>query len=147
MRHSERTPRIQIEGHNINNLRYADDTVLTAETEEGLQELLDTVVKEREIKGLTLSSKKTEIMVISRKNNIPKCKVTIDNKVLQQIDKFKYLGTMVTSDGKCLQEIKNRIAQAKSAFQRMKSILTNPKLTFKVRRRILQCYKEPIMLN
>ena len=146
MRHLERTPGIQIGGHNINNLRYADDTILIAETEEDLQELLDTVVKESEMKGLTLNSKKTEVVVVSRKNDIPKCKITISNKVLQQVDKFKYLGTMVTSDGKCLQGIKSRIAQAKSAFQKMKSVLTNPKLTFQVRRRILQCYIEPIML-
>ena len=146
MHHLEGTPRIQIGGHNINNLRYADDTVLIAETEEDLQELLDTVVKESEIKGLTLNSKKTEVMVVSRKKDIPKCKVTIDNKVLQQVDKFKYLGTMATSDGKCLQKIKNRIAQTKSAFQKMKSVLTNPILTFKVRRRILQCHIQPIIL-
>ena len=111
-----------------------------------LQELLDAVVKESKIKGLTLNSKKTEVMMVSRKNDIPKYKITIDNKVLKQVGKFKYLGTMVTSDGKCLQEIKSRTAQAKSVFQKMKSVLTNPKLTFKVRRRILQCYIEPIML-
>ena len=107
MPHLEGAPGIQIVGHNINNLRYADDTVLIAATEKDLQELLDTVVKESEIKGLTLNSKKTEVMVVSRKNDIQKCKITIDNKVLQQVDKFKYLGTMVTSDGKCLQKIKS----------------------------------------
>ena len=146
MRHLEGIPGIQIGGHNINNLRYVDDTVLIAETEEDLQELLDTGIKESEIKGLTLNSKKTEVMVVSRKNDIPKYKITIDNKVLPQVDKFKYLGTMVTSAGKCSQEVKSPIAQAKSAFQKMKSILTNPKLIFKVRRRILRCYVEPIML-
>ena len=83
MRHLEGTLGIQTGGHNINNLRYADGTVLIAETEEDLQELVDTVVKESKIKGLTLNSKKTEVMVVSRKNDIPKCKITIDNKVLQ----------------------------------------------------------------
>ena len=83
MHHLEGIPGIQIGGHNINNLRYADDTVLIVETEEDLQELLETVVKESEIKGLTLTNKKTEVMVVSRKNDIPTCKITIDNKVLQ----------------------------------------------------------------
>ena len=70
-------------------------------------------------------------MLLSRKNDI-------NNKVLQQVDKFKYLRTMVTSDGK--------LARSKSAFQKMKSIFTNSKLTFKVRRTILQCYIEAIVL-
>lgn len=52
--------RIKVGGHNINSLRYADDTVLIADNEKDIQELLDIVVAESEYKGLSLNSKKTE---------------------------------------------------------------------------------------
>ena len=57
---------ISVGGHNINNLRYADDTVLIADSEEKLQKILTTVTDESE-KGITAQCKKTECMVISKK--------------------------------------------------------------------------------
>ncbi|GFO27738.1 hypothetical protein PoB_005424300 [Plakobranchus ocellatus] len=60
-------------GQNISNLRYADDTVLIAENKEDLQKLLNIVEEESRKKGLELNSKKTEVMVISRKQESPKC--------------------------------------------------------------------------
>ncbi|GFR93827.1 retrovirus-related Pol polyprotein from type-1 retrotransposable element R2 [Elysia marginata] len=67
MRHIEDYSGIKVGGHNINNLRYADDTVLIAENKSDLQKLLDVVYSESQKKGLELNSKKTEVMVISRK--------------------------------------------------------------------------------
>ena len=58
-------------GHNINNLRYADDTVLIADSEEKLQSILQTVTDASEEKGLQLNAKKTECMVISKKKGEP----------------------------------------------------------------------------
>ena len=55
---------INVGGHNINNLRYADDTVLIADSEDKLQEILTTVAEESEKKGLQLNAKKTECMVV-----------------------------------------------------------------------------------
>ena len=120
--------------------------MLMAETEPDLQKLLDVVNSESEIKGLTLNIKKTEVMVISKNKNNPICNITLKGNILKQVDKFKYLGTIITSDGKCIHEIKNIIFLAKTAFQKMKSILTNKKLSLNVRKRILQCYNEPILL-
>ena len=57
-------------GHNITNILYADDTILIAESEKGLQRLLDVVVRESEKRGLSLTYKKTECMVISKKGGI-----------------------------------------------------------------------------
>ncbi|GFS22812.1 retrovirus-related Pol polyprotein LINE-1 [Elysia marginata] len=67
MRHIEDYPGIKVGGHNINNLKYADDTVLIAENERDLQKLLDVVYSESQKKGLELKTKKTEVMVISKK--------------------------------------------------------------------------------
>ncbi|GFO03444.1 retrovirus-related pol polyprotein line-1 [Plakobranchus ocellatus] len=93
MRNLENHPGIKVGGQNINNLRYADDTVLLAENKEDLQKLLNIVEEESRKKGLELNSKKTEVMVISRKQESPKCDIFINEVKLKQTEKFKYLGT------------------------------------------------------
>ena len=146
MRALEGMPGIKVGGYNMNNIRYADDTVLIADNENELQEMLDTVVRESEKKGLSLNKKKTEVMVISKKNCTPACNIVMNGTVLKQVHKFNYLGSLITSDGRCINEIKRRMAQAKASFQNMKSILTNTRLSLRVRKRVLQCYIEPILL-
>ncbi|KAK3773584.1 hypothetical protein RRG08_022293 [Elysia crispata] len=146
MRQIEEIEGLKIGGHNINNIRYADDTVLTADSEEELQELLNKVVEESENKGLELNSKKTESMIITRKTSIPKCEIKIKENTIKQANSFKYLGTQITSDGRNHQEIKSRIAQAKASFQQMKSIMTNIKMSIVVRKRILEAFIEPVLL-
>ena len=101
---------------------------------------------ESRAKGLELNNKKTEVMVISRKLQTLSCKIKVQDKELRQVDKFKYLGTTITSDGRSNTEIKTRITQAKIQFQKMKAILTNRKLSIQTRKRVLQCYIEPILL-
>ncbi|GFO06480.1 RNA-directed DNA polymerase from mobile element jockey-like [Plakobranchus ocellatus] len=64
-------------------------------------------------------------MVISRKQESPKCNIFINQVKLKQTEKFKYLGTIVSNDGKTNREISARTAQAKINFQKMKTILTN----------------------
>ena len=81
--------------HNINNLRYADDTVLLAELEEKLQDLLNKVIvesKESKKKGLTIDCKKTECLVVSKKKS-PKCRLHIGEAIIKQVEKFNYLGS------------------------------------------------------
>ncbi|GFS18525.1 endonuclease-reverse transcriptase [Elysia marginata] len=146
MRHIEDYPGIKVGGHNINNLRYADDTVLIAENESDLQKLLDVVYSESQKKGLELNSKKTEVMVISRKANSLPVNVTVNKNKLTQRENFKYLGTLISSDGRSDTEIQARIAQAKTTFQKMKSILTNPYVSIQTRKRVLECYIEPILM-
>ncbi|GFO45563.1 protein fam69b-like [Plakobranchus ocellatus] len=72
MRNLENHPGIKMGGQNINNLRYADNTMLIAKNKEDLQKLLNIVEEESRKKGLELNSKKTEVMVISRKQESPK---------------------------------------------------------------------------
>ena len=132
-------------GHNINNLRYADDTVLISENEKDLQRLLNIVDSKSKEKGLELNSKKTEVMVISRKGEPPLI-ITINGIKLKQRDHFKYLGASVSSDGRNNTEISARIAQAKMMFQKMKTVLTNSHISIQTRKRTLECYIEPILL-
>ena len=139
-------PGIKFGGKMINNLKYADDTVLIAENEKDLQILLDIVVKESHKKGLELNCKKTEVMVVSRKADTPTCNIFINGSPLKQCKSFKYLGSLISSDGRNDKEISSRIGQAKMCFQKVKSILSNTQLSIDTRKRTLQCYIEPILM-
>ena len=132
-------------GHNINNLKYADDTVLISENEKDLQQLLNIIESKSKKKGLELNSKKTEVMVISRKEEPPLINITINGFKLKQRDHFKYLGALVSSDGRNT-EISARIVQAKMTFQKMKIVLTNSHISIHTRKRTLECYIEPILM-
>ncbi|GFR76316.1 endonuclease-reverse transcriptase [Elysia marginata] len=128
MQNLENCPGINVGGYNVNNIRYADDTVLIAENKDDLQKLLNIVEEESRKKGLELNSKKTEGMVISQKQEPPKCDIFINDAKLKQQDKFKYLGTIITSDGRNNNEIAARIAHAKTSFQKHISIQTRKRV-------------------
>ncbi|GFO48185.1 retrovirus-related pol polyprotein from type-1 retrotransposable element r2 [Plakobranchus ocellatus] len=85
MRNLENHPGIKVGGQNINNLRYADDTVLIAENKEDLQKLLNIVEEESGKKGLELNSKKTDVMVISRKSFIENGKISKQSYTRNQL--------------------------------------------------------------
>ncbi|GFO42822.1 craniofacial development protein 2 [Plakobranchus ocellatus] len=85
-------------------------------------------------------------MVISRKQESPKCDIFINEVKLKQAEKFKYLGTIISNDGKTNREISARTAQAKINFQKMKTILTNKHISMETRKRALQCYIEPVLM-
>ncbi|GFO43596.1 retrovirus-related pol polyprotein from type-1 retrotransposable element r2 [Plakobranchus ocellatus] len=118
MRNLENHPGIKVGGKNINNLRYADDTVLIAENKEDLQKLLNIVEEESRKKGLELNSKKTEVMVISRKQESPKCDIFINEVKLKQTEKFKYLGTIISNDGKTTEKYQQELLRQRSTFKR-----------------------------
>ncbi len=113
---------VVIGGHNANNLRYAHDTVLMAESGGELQELLDTVAEESRKKGLSINCKKTECMVVSKRRN-PRRRLHIGDVEIKQVEKFNYLGSMLTEDGKCDTEVRRRIGLAKEAYQKLDEIL------------------------
>ncbi|GFN96562.1 endonuclease-reverse transcriptase [Plakobranchus ocellatus] len=85
-------------------------------------------------------------MVISRKQELPKCDIFINEVKFKQTEKFKYLGTTISNDGKTNREISARTAQAKINFQKMKTILTNKHISIETRKRALQCYIEPVLM-
>ena len=93
---------IKIAGRNINNLRYADDTTLMAESEEGLKSLLMKVKEESEKVGLKLNIQKTKIMA---SGPIPSWK--IDGETAETVSDFIFLGSKITADGDCSHEIKD----------------------------------------
>ena len=92
-------------GKVVNSLRYADDTVILAESEQQLQKLINTVVTESELKGLYLNSTQSFTMVFSKAKVIPVCSVSVHGNVLGQVQSFVYLGSLFTSDAKSDKEI------------------------------------------
>ena len=76
---------MKIGGRNINDLRYADDTVLLAETEENLQKIVDHVKRESESCGLLMNAKKTKTMVFSKSSNPPNTRIHIGRKLIEKV--------------------------------------------------------------
>ena len=93
---------IKIAGRNINNLRYADDTTLMAESEEELKSLLMRVKEESEKAGLKLNIQKTKIMISGHIISWQ-----IDREPTETVTDFLFLGSKITADGDCSHEIKD----------------------------------------
>ena len=93
---------IKIAERNINNLRYADDTILMAESEEELKSLLMKVKEEGEKVGFKLNIQKTKIMASG-----PITSWQIDRKTVETVADFIFLGSKITADGDCSHEIKD----------------------------------------
>ena len=100
---------------NISNIRYADYTALVADSEEKLQALFQALVHANGERDLKLNVSKTKVMVIAKGDGDIKTNITVKEEVLEQAVKYKYLSSVVTRDGRCVEEIKTRIAIAKSA--------------------------------
>ena len=92
---------IKIAGRNINNLRYADDTTLMAESEEELKSLLMKVNEESEKSWVKLSIQKTKVMASG-----PITSWEIDGETVETVSDFTFLGSKITADGDCSHEIK-----------------------------------------
>ena len=84
-------------------------------------------------------------MVISKKAVISKCKLKPRNTTPEQVQNFKYLGATIGSDGRSTNEIRTRIAQAKTALANLSKILTNPRISLNTRKRVLDRYIIPIL--
>ena len=97
---------IKIAGRNINNLRYADDTTLMAETAEELKSLLMKVKEESEKVGLKLNIKKTKIMASG-----PITSWQIDGKTVETVSDFIFGSSKITADGDCSHEIKRLLGR------------------------------------
>ena len=112
---------IKIAGRNINNLRYADDTTLMAESEEELKSLLMNVKVDSEKVGLKLNIQKTKIMASG-----PITSWQIDGETVSD---FIFLGSKITADGDCSHEIKRRVLLGRKVITKLNSILKSRDIT------------------
>ena len=115
---------IKIAGRNINNLRYADDTTLVAESEEEPKSLLMKVKVESEKVGLKLNIQKTKIMAYG-----PITSWQIDGETVETVADFIFLGSKITVDGDCSHEIKRRLLLGRKAMTNVDRILKSRDVT------------------
>ena len=99
---------IKIGGKLVKDVRFADDQGMVAGSEGGLQKLMDGLNRTAKEYDMKVNIKKTKVMKVSRKGEgiINK---TIDGEILEQVQRFRYLGAIITSDGRCEPEIRTRI--------------------------------------
>ena len=114
---------IKIARRNINNLRYADDTTLMADSEE-LKNLFMKVKEESEKVGLKLNIQKTKIMA-----SVPITSWQIDGETMETVRDFIFLGSKITADGDCSHEIKRCLFLGRKAVTNLDSILKSRDIT------------------
>ena len=123
---------IKIAWGNINNLRYADDTALMAESEEGLKSLLMKVKEESEKSGLKLNIKKAKI-----KTSSPITSWQIDGETVETVTDFILGGSKITADGDCSHDIKRRLLLGRKAMSKLDSILKSRDITLLTKVRLV----------
>ena len=119
---------LKIAGRNINNLRYADDTTLMAESEEELKSPLMNVKEESGKVGLRLNIQKTKIMAPG-----PITSWEIDGETVETVSDFIFLGSKITADGDCSHEIKRCLLLGRKVMTNLNSILKSRDITLQQR--------------
>ena len=122
--HDEAQAGIKIVGKNTNNLRYADDTTLMAESEKELKSLLMKLKEESEKVGLKLNTQKTKIMASG-----PITSWQIDEETMETVTDFIFLGSKITADGDSSHEIKKHLLLGRKAMTNLDSILESRDIT------------------
>jgi hypothetical protein len=121
----------------IHTVKYADELVLLAKEETVLQGMIDRLIEIGRCYGMEMNVEKTNVMRISRQPY--PVKIRIDQKQLENVEYFDYLGSMITSDARCTSGIKSRIAIAKAAFNKKKILFTS-KLDLNLRKKLVKHY-------
>ena len=129
---------IKVAGRNINDLRYADDTTLMAESEEELKSLLMKVKEGSEKVGLKLKIQKTKIMA--------SCPITSWQIDGETVADFIFLGSKITADGDCLHEIKRRLLLGKKVMANLDSILKSSDITLPTKAHLVKAIIFPVVM-
>ena len=132
---------IKIAGKNINNLRYADDTTLMAESEEELKSLLMKVNEESEKPGLKLNIQKTKIMASG-----PITSWEIDGETVETVADFIFLGSKITADGDCSHEIKRCLLLGRKVITNLDSMFKSRDITLPTKVRLVKVMVFPVVM-
>ena len=132
---------IKIAGRNLNNLRYADDTTLMAQSEEELKSLLMKVKEESGKVGLKLNIQKTKIMASGLIASWQ-----IDGETLETVSDFIFLGSRITADGDCSHEIKRRLLLPRKVMTNLDSILKSRDITLPTKVHIIKAMVFPVVM-
>ena len=132
---------IKIAGRNINNLRYADDTTLTAESKEELKSLLMKVKEESEKVGLKLNIQKTKIMASG-----PITSWQIDGETMETVTDFIFLGSEITADGDCSHEIKRHLLLGRKVMTNLGSVSKSRDITLPTKVHLIKAMAFPVVM-
>ena len=132
---------IKIARRNINNLRYADDTTLMAESEEELKSLLMKVKEESEKVGLKLNIQKTKIMASD-----PITSWEMDGETVETVSDFIFWGSKITADGDCSHEIKRRLLLGRKVMTNLDSILKSRDITWPTKVCLVKVMVFPVVM-
>ena len=132
---------IKIAGRNINNLRYADDTTLMAESEEELKSLLMKVKEQSEEVGLKLNIQKTKTMVSS-----PITSWQIDGETVETVADYILRGSKITADGDCSHEIKRCLLLGRKVMTNLDSILKSRDITLSTKVCLVKAMVFPVVM-
>ena len=132
---------IKIARRNINNLRYANDTIFMAESQEELKSLLMKVREESEKVGLRLNIQKTKIMASG-----PITSWQIDGETVEIVADFILGGSKITADGDCSHEIKRRLLLGRKATTNLDSILKSRDITLSTKVHLVKAMVFPVVM-
>ena len=132
---------IKIAGRNVNNLRYADDTSLMAESEDELKGLMMKVKEESEKVGLKLNIQNTKIMASG-----PIASWDIDGETSETLTDLTFLGSKITADGDCSHEIKRRLLLGRKAMTNLGSVLRSQDITLLMKVPLVKAKIFPIVM-
>ena len=132
---------VKIAGRNINNLRYADDTTLMAETEEELKSLLMKVKVESEKVGLKLNIQKTKIMASGPITSWEK-----DGETVETVSDFIFLGSKITADDDCSHEIKRLLLLGRKVMSNLDSMLKSRDSTLPTKVHLVKAMVFPVVM-
>ena len=132
---------IKIVGRTINNLRYADDTILMAESEDELKSLLMEVKEESEKVGFKLNIQKAKIMASG-----PITSWKIDGETVETVSDFIFGGSKITADGDCSHEIKRRLLLGRKVMTNLDSILKSRDITLPTKVSLLKVMVFPVVM-
>ena len=137
----EAQARIKITGRNIDNLRYADDTTLMAESEEELKSLLRKVKEESEKVDLKLNIQRTKIMASG-----PITSWQIDRETVETVADFIFGGSKITADGDCRHEIKRRSVFGRKVITNLESILKSRDIPLPTKVHLVKAMVSPVVM-
>ena len=132
---------IKIAGRNINNLRYADDTTLMAESEEELKSVLMKVKEESEKVGLKLNIQKTKIIASG-----PVFSWQIDGETMKTVADFIFLGSKITGDGDCSHEIRRCLFLGRKVMTNLDTILKSIDITLPAKVCLVKAMVFPVVM-
>ena len=133
---------IKIAGRNINNVRYADDTTLMAESEEELKSLLMKLKEENKEAGLKLNIQKTKIMAPWWSHHF----MAIDGETVETVSDFIFLGSKITADDDCSHEIKRHLLLGRIAMTNLDSVLKSRDVTLPTKVQLVKAMVFPIVM-